>query len=327
MPLPCSPTAVCRGGKGPSLATLAEWSKVRRKGRQTHFQASCLLYPELRLRWLRKQGRWRQGAPRQAGCWMHLKDETLLLWVIRGQEEKPHGEDLHPGSHTESLRGRLAWEPPWAPSSHLNRGLHPGTLLHPSTPPRPAQQTNMALVKTNQSVGSKEVKRGRQGNQGETLLAAQPGSGLKDFAAASPNISFHGNPGEKRGAFILKHLSSHSPREEAASAICLGQRTRGVYEELGRPERDGQGLSASGATTRLIFLGFLRLLLTPRDLLPALTPGVLSPQAGRGPALTLSAALGPLLTCVHKLGGEFAEDAPEAPLCLGPGCCQRERLG
>ena len=29
-------------------------------------------------------------------------------------------------------------------------------------------------------------------------------------------------------------------REEAASAICLGQRTRGVYEELGRPERDGQ---------------------------------------------------------------------------------------
>ena len=51
-------------------------------------------------------------------------------------------------------------------------------------------------------------------------------------------------------------------REEAVSAICLGQRTRGVYEELGRPERDGQ-VWAPQVPTRLTFLGFLRLLLTP----------------------------------------------------------------
>lgn len=69
---------------------------------------------------------------------------------------------------------------------------------------------------------------------------------------------------------------------------------------------------------RLTFLTSLRLLLTPRDLLPALTPGVLSlaflspPQAGAGlpsPSLLPPAPYSP----AYKLGGEFAEDAPEAP--------------
>lgn len=69
--------------------------------------------------------------------------------------------DLHPGSHTgESLRvQQAAWEH-LGPSSHLNRGLHPGTL---TPPPRPAQQTNMAATDKINWVGSKgRIKRGRQ---------------------------------------------------------------------------------------------------------------------------------------------------------------------
>lgn len=103
----------------------------------------------------------------------------------------------------ESLRvQQAAWEPPWAPSSHLNRGLHPGTLLHPHpTPSSPADE--YGCDRQNQLGGEQGGQTGGDKKPGETLLAGPAWLRPHDFAAASPNISFHGNPGEKRGAFIL----------------------------------------------------------------------------------------------------------------------------
>lgn len=40
---PCSPTAACRGGKGPSLATLAKWSQVQEEGQANPLSPSLLL--------------------------------------------------------------------------------------------------------------------------------------------------------------------------------------------------------------------------------------------------------------------------------------------
>lgn len=58
-----------------------------------------------------------QGAPSEAGCWMHLQDERCFYGSSGGRSEKPHGEDLHPGSHTGKPQSAAnAWEPPWAPA-------------------------------------------------------------------------------------------------------------------------------------------------------------------------------------------------------------------
>lgn len=52
-------------------------------------------------------------------------------------------------------------------------------------------------------VGRKEVRGGKTRAQETTLLTGPAWLRPHDFAAASPNISFHGNPREKTGAFIL----------------------------------------------------------------------------------------------------------------------------
>lgn len=64
---------------------------------------------------------------------------------------------------------------------------------------RPRERLQLDLTNW---VGGKEVRGGEREDQ-EKLLAGPAWLGPHDFAAASPNISFHGNPGEKRGAFIL----------------------------------------------------------------------------------------------------------------------------
>lgn len=78
-------------------------------------------------------------------------------------------------------------------------------------------------------VGGKEVRGGETRDQ-EKLLAGQAWLRPHDFAAASPNISFHGNPGEKRGAFILASEFTLSQRGGGISIghLLRGQRTRGV---------------------------------------------------------------------------------------------------
>lgn len=95
-------------------------------------------------------------------------------------------------------------------------------------------------------VGGKEVRGGETRDQ-EKLLAGRAWLRPHDFAAASPNISFHGNPGEKRGAFILASEFTLSQRGGGISIghLLRGQRTRGVYMGLGRPERD-KGQEESG---------------------------------------------------------------------------------
>lgn len=80
-------------------------------------------------------------------------------------------------------------------------------------------------------------QRGQDKTPGKTLPAGQAWLRPHDFAAASPNISFHGNPGVKRGAFILASEFTLSWRG-GGSIIghLLGGRGRelGVYKELGR---------------------------------------------------------------------------------------------
>lgn len=131
---------------------------------------------------------------------MHLKDETLLLWVIRGRVRNLMERISTLVPTLESLQSAAGCVgATLGPSSHLNRGLHPGTAPHPTTPSSPADE--YGCDRQNQLGGGKEVKRGRQ-KPGETLLAGPAWLRPHDFASSSPNISFHGNP-EKEGAFIL----------------------------------------------------------------------------------------------------------------------------
>lgn len=80
----------------------------------------------------------------------------------------------------------------WPPSWH-------------TTPPPPASSPadKYDCDRQNQLGGEQGGQTGRDKRPGETLLAGPAWLRPHDFAAASPNISFHGNPGEKRGAFIL----------------------------------------------------------------------------------------------------------------------------
>lgn len=90
-----------------------------------------------------------------------------------------------------------------APTSSFIYGLHPGNPWCQRTWP---WQRGMAAARPNLLGGlvgvGVEVRGGETRGQ-EKLLAGPAWLRPHDFAAASPNISFHGNPGEKRGAFIL----------------------------------------------------------------------------------------------------------------------------
>lgn len=63
-------------------------------------------------------------------------------------------------------------------------------------------QRGVAAAGPNQLGWGKGGQRGQDKRPEKTLLAGPVWLRPHDFAAASPNISFHGNPGEE-GAFIL----------------------------------------------------------------------------------------------------------------------------
>ena len=123
---------------------------------------------------LRKQGDGDREHPMRRDCWMHLKEERYFYGSSGARSEKPHEEDLHPGSHTgkcQSAAGCMgatlgpqqllnSWPPSW----------------HTTTPP--AQQTNRTATDKTNWVGSKEVKQGETRDQEKLSLLAHPGSRL-----------------------------------------------------------------------------------------------------------------------------------------------------
>ena len=134
---------------------------------------------------------------------MHLKNQRCPFGSAGARCEEPHEENLHPGSHVgkrqsaSGCKGAIL-----GPTSYFIYGLHPG---NPQPPSRGTwlRQRGVAAARQNQLSGEKGGQRGQDKRPGETLLAGPAWLRPHDFAAASPNISFHGNPGETRGAFIL----------------------------------------------------------------------------------------------------------------------------
>lgn len=156
---------------------------------------------------------------------MHLKEERCFYGSSGARSEKPHEEDLYPGSHTgkrQSAAGRM--RATLGPQQLLNSW--PPSWHTAPPPPASSPADKYDCDRQNQLGGEQGGQTGRDKRPGETLLAGPAWLRPHDFAAASPNISFHGNPGEKRGAFIL------------ASEFTLSQRGGGIGHLLG-PENKG----------------------------------------------------------------------------------------
>lgn len=184
---------------------------------------------------------WRQGASHRAGllgCTLRIK--AVSLGWLGARCEKPLEENPHPACHLgkhqpTGLRGR---RPPWPPPAISF------TAFIPADPGQEdaAEAEGVTAAGPNQLGGGKGGQRGLERGPGKTLLAGPAWLGPHDFAAASPNISFHGNPGEKRGAFIL------------ASEFTLLERRRHWPSALGARERGlctGAGESLGGTDGRV----------------------------------------------------------------------------
>lgn len=178
------------------------------------------------LRWEKRRGTDREH-PRgwAAGCNSRIKAVSLGWSGVRC--EKAHEENPHPGPRTGKHQciGVQGTGPLGAP---------PAVASWPSSWQAWAEEHGRGGAEGPQPgltnwVGGKEVRGGETRDQ-EKLLAGQAWLRPHDFAAASPNISFHGNPGEKRGAFILASEFTLSQRGGGISIghLLRGQRTRGV---------------------------------------------------------------------------------------------------
>lgn len=156
------------------------------------------------------------------------QESKLSLWGGRAKCEKPHEENPHPGSHAGKISA-------WGYKGGGRPGPPPAIAFMALIPQPRAQDHGCGRGEWLQSDLTNWVEecvcvcggggqRGLRQETRKTLLSGPAWLRPHDCAAASPNISFHGNPGEKRGAFILasEFTLLERRRHQHHQAICWG---------------------------------------------------------------------------------------------------------